>query len=387
MGPKIKICLVVGARPNIPKIAPILAGLAAHAPTIESIVVHTGQHYDPELSSLFFRDLGLEEPHWKLEVGSGSHAVQTARIMMRFEERCLSERPGAVVVAGDVNSTVACTLVAAKLGIPVAHVEAGLRSGDRSMPEEINRLVTDCIADRLYTHCAEADENLLHEGVPPERIVRAGNVMIDSLRRALPRVVPPKEAQALNLEPQGFGAVTLHRPALVDHAERFLPMLEALAQLSEDLPLLYPIHPRSWARLTTAQAQQDLNTAPTAGEARPWKGSRLFLCRPLPYLEFLWCIQNARLVVTDSGGIQEETTSLGVPCITVRQNTERAVTIREGSNQLAGLDPASVLTLARRALSRDACVRGSGPALWDGRAGERIAKDLAAWVEAGVQGA
>lgn len=367
----LKIAFVVGARPNFPKVAPILAALKSH-PQVERLLVHTGQHYDPELSSMFFEDLGIEPPDRMLGVGSGSHATQTADVMVAFERVCLEEKPAAVVVLGDVNSTVACALVAAKLHIPVAHVEAGLRSGDRTMPEELNRLVTDQLSDRLYTHCREADDNLAREGVAAEKVHFVGNVMIDTLLRLRPTSSRP--AMDLELEEQGYGLVTLHRPALVDDPAALAAMIEALVELSEGLPLLYPVHPRSRSRLAAAGHPVDEDAAISC------LGGRLYVSRPVRYLEFLWLMDHSRLVLTDSGGIQEETAVLGVPCLTIRDNTERAVTIEQGTNRLVGVDPGDVLAAAREALDAPARPDRPTPELWDGQAGARIAADLVSWL-------
>ncbi len=369
-----RIVFVVGARPNFPKVAPILAALRDHG-DVQALLCHTGQHYDPELSAMFFEDLGISEPDWLLGVGSGSHAVQTAKVMVEFEKRCLEDRPDAVVVLGDVNSTAACAMVAAKLLIPAAHVEAGLRSGDRTMPEEINRLVTDTLCDRLYTHCREADDNLVAEGVSSDRILMAGNVMIDTLLRLRPKAERPSIP---GFEPteRGYGLVTLHRPALVDHEERLRPMLAALSELSEELPLLYPVHPRTFARMRAF----GILPADASDEPQRLPGSNITVCKPIRYLQFLWLMDHARVVLTDSGGIQEETTSLGVPCVTVRPNTERAVTIREGTNDLVGMGPDAMLASARRRLAEPMPTGERVPELWDGHAGERIAADLVAWL-------
>jgi UDP-N-acetylglucosamine 2-epimerase (non-hydrolysing) len=369
---------VVGARPNFPKVAPILSALQQHD-DVAPILVHTGQHYDPELSAMFFEDLGIAPPDHLLGVGSGAHGAQTARIMLSFEELCQSVEPDAVVVIGDVNSTVACALVAAKMGIPVAHVEAGLRSGDRSMPEELNRIVTDSLSDRLYTHCREADDNLAREGVSGPLVRFVGNVMIDTLLRVRDRAEVP-DLPAAWLEPRGYGLVTLHRPALVDSVERLTPLLEALADLSDDLPLIYPVHPRTWARLRGFGLIEE---GQGPDEPLAWRGSRLLLTRPLRYVNFLWLMDHARAVLTDSGGIQEETAVLGVPCITARENTERAVTIHEGTNQLVGLSPTRLVEAARAVLAAPMPPSDRVPELWDGKAGERIAADLVGWLRAG----
>jgi UDP-N-acetylglucosamine 2-epimerase (non-hydrolysing) len=376
------ICFVVGARPNFPKVAPILHALQAEA-GVRAQLVHTGQHYDPELSSMFFEDLGIGAPDRMLGVGSGSHAEQTAKVMVAFEQHCLTDPPDAVVVLGDVNSTVACALVGAKLGIAVVHVEAGLRSGDRSMPEELNRVVTDALSDRLYTHCWEGNENLAREGVAEERVVMAGNVMIDTLLRVRGRAEPPADTGLDWLRSRSFGLVTLHRPALVDDEHRLRAMLETLRELSHEVPLLYPVHPRTRARMVgfgLLEGGREQHVALLSD-------SRLAICRPIRYLQFLWLMDNARLVVTDSGGIQEETTVLGVPCVTVRENTERAVTIREGTNQLVGLEPASVLAACRRVLTGPMPTGEKVPPGWDGQAGQRIAADLVAWLRAQGRGA
>ena len=375
MPPSLRILFVVGTRPNVPKVAPILAALKKHQ-GVEGLICHTGQHYDPELSAMFFEDLGVDAPVHHLGVGSGSHATQTAAVMVGFEEHVVKVKPDAVVVVGDVNSTMACTLVATKLHIPVAHVEAGLRSGDRSMPEEINRLVTDAVADRLYTHCREASEHLRREGVPPRKVAFVGNVMIDSLLRLRPKARPPK-LPGWSHGPGEFGLVTLHRPALVDDATRFEAMLDALSELSADLPLLYPVHPRSLLRMRDFGF---LDEDARLDDLPRFRGSDLRLCPSLRYLEFLGLLDRARLVVTDSGGIQEETAVLGVPCITVRDNTERAVTIRDGTTRLVGLSPRDMLKAARAVLVAEETPLDRAPELWDGRAGQRIADDLVHWL-------
>ncbi len=377
MPASIAIAFVVGTRPNFPKVAPMLAALQSR-PSVRPILVHTGQHYDAELSAMFFEDLGISEPDWMLGVGSGSHASQTAKVMVEFERRCLEDRPDAIVVVGDVNSTVACALVGSKLLIPVVHVEAGLRSRDRSMPEEINRLVTDVLSDRLYTHCSEAVDNLEAEGIPGDRICAVGNVMIDSLLRVRSKATAPPSLPSELLAARGFGMVTLHRPALVDHAERMRPMLDALAAISIDLPLFYPVHPRALARM----AEFGLISPSSAGDGLVrYAESQLHLCRPIRYQEFLWLLDNSRLVITDSGGIQEETTALGIPCLTVRENTERAVTIDQGTNELIGLDPDDLKAAVRRVLGSAMPTHERIPAQWDGHAGERIIDDLLPWLE------
>jgi UDP-N-acetylglucosamine 2-epimerase (non-hydrolysing) len=365
------IALVAGARPNFPKIAPLLAALRRHE-DVRPLLVHTGQHYDRELSDVFFEDLGVSEPDVMLAVGSGSHAEQTAKVMVAFEAWVQQAKPDAVLVVGDVNGTAACALVCAKLLVPIVHVEAGLRSFDRTMPEEVNRLVTDVLCDRLYTHCREADANLLREGIDPAKIVMAGNVMIDSLLRVRGRATRPALADALDLRERSYGLVTLHRPALVDDERKLGPMLDALAELSLALPLLYPVHPRTRARLD--------GFGLIAGGHGAYRGSRLFLVPPQRYLDFLALMDGARLVLTDSGGVQEETTVLSVPCLTVRENTERAVTIEHGTNRLVGLEPTDVVRAAREVLAAPMPSHGRIPPGWDGHAGERIAEDLVRWL-------
>lgn len=369
-----RIVFVVGARPNFPKVAPILAALQGYD-EVQALLCHTGQHYDPELSSMFFEDLGISEPDWLLGVGSGTHAVQTAKVMVAFEERCLADRPDAVVVLGDVNSTAACAMVAAKLLIPCAHVEAGLRSGDRTMPEEINRLVTDTLCGRLYTHCREADDNLRAEGIAEDRILMTGNVMIDTLLRMRFKAERPDIA-GWDAKASEYGLVTLHRPALVDHEDRLRPMLHALGELSQDLPLLYPVHPRTMARMRSF----GLLPEDSGDEPQVLAGTNITVCKPIRYLQFLWLMDHARLVLTDSGGIQEETTALAVPCITVRPNTERAVTVRDGTNTLVGMGPHAMLAAAKAALREPMPTGETQPELWDGQAGRRIAADLVAWL-------
>jgi UDP-N-acetylglucosamine 2-epimerase (non-hydrolysing) len=348
---------VVGARPNFVKTAPIMAALARR-PGVRQLLVHTGQHYDHAMSRVFFEELGLPEPDAFLNVGSGSHAEQTARVMLAFEPVLRAHRPDWVVLVGDVNSTMACALVCAKLGVPAAHVEAGLRSGDRSMPEEINRLVTDRLADLLLTPSRDADANLLAEGVEPRRIAFVGNVMIDTLVRMLPRAAASTALARLELPPGGYLLATLHRPANVDDPAQLRAVAAALLRAAERLPVVFPVHPRTRARLD--------------GLGLELAGERLRLAPPLGYLDFLALQRGARLVLTDSGGVQEETTYLGVPCLTARPNTERPVTITHGTNRLVASTAEAIaaavdeeLAAPRRAYER--------PELWDGAAAERIA--------------
>ena len=317
------ICYVVGARPNFMKMTPVI--LEARRRKLAHVLVHTGQHYDAQMSDIFFDELGMPQPDVSLGVGSGSHAEQTARIMMAFEKVCLDQTPPLVVVGGDVNSTLACAVVAAKLQIPVAHVEAGLRSFDRSMPEEINRVLTDHIASLLFTTEPSGNENLLQEGIPQEYIHFVGNPMIDSLRRHLDKALASRPWEKFALKPSCYGLVTLHRPANVDDPDVLFEISSALKEISEEISLLFPVHPRTRQRIE--QFGIDLGS--------------LKVAEPLGYIDFLGLMAKASLVITDSGGIQEETTALGVPCITLRLNTERPITLERGTNRLAGIKQSS----------------------------------------------
>ncbi len=345
--------MVAGARPNFMKIAPLMKALAPD-PDFQLILVHTGQHYDDNMSGQFFRDLGIPAPQFHLDVGSGSHAQQTAEIMKRLEPVLLQTKPAAVVVVGDVNSTAAAALVAKKLGIDVVHAEAGLRSFDRSMPEEINRIVTDSIADLFLVTEESGRVNLLREGVAPERIHLVGNLMIDSLRQNLERAKQSDILERLGIGGMNYGVVTLHRPANVDDPAALAEIMGALCVIAENTPLFWPVHPRTRARLESGST------------AMP---RELRLLEPLGYLDFLALEAGAAIVLTDSGGIQEESTVLGVNCLTVRDNTERPVTIEMGTNRLAGTKKASILAAWDE--MRDAPRGGQIPPLWDGRAGER----------------
>ena len=353
-----KIIHVVGARPNFMKVAPVMTALSSYH-HIQQQLVHTGQHYDANMSDIFFRQLDLPEPDVNLGVGSASHAMQTAQIMMQFERVILEHKPDLVLVYGDVNSTVAAALVCAKLGVTVGHVEAGLRSFDRTMPEEINRLMTDHIADMLFTPSVDGNENLAREGVGREKIHFVGNVMIDTLVRLLPAAAENDALTRLALQPQQYGLVTLHRPSNVDDPVMLRQIIDTLTDIAQKVPLLFPIHPRTRQRLQT------LNLQPAI--------SNLQLVAPLGYLDFLALQKHARLVITDSGGIQEETTYLGVPCLTVRQNTERPVTITMGTNILVGQDMERLRQEVLRMLD-GVHKQGQAPPLWDGKAGERIAR-------------
>ena len=361
MGDVTELVCVVGARPNFMKMAPILDALRAY-PSVNPVLVHTGQHYDEAMSRVFFTELGLPRPDRNLEVGSDNHARQTARVMEAFDAMLDERSAGMVVVVGDVNSTLACSLVAVKRGIRVAHVEAGLRSRDRSMPEEINRLVTDAISDLLFATSPDAVENLLAEGVERSKIHLVGNPMIDTLKRHLASARDRRTPERFGATARGYAVVTLHRPSNVDQEEGLARILDALRSLSLRLPVLFPVHPRTRERMARI------------GFRAP---DRLTVCDPLGYLDFLGLLDSARLVLTDSGGIQEETTALGVPCLTLRANTERPITIEEGTNRLLGDDPAAIMP-AVEAILGGAFPPARSPRLWDGRAGERIAAVLAA---------
>jgi UDP-N-acetylglucosamine 2-epimerase (non-hydrolysing) len=359
----LKVIHVVGARPNFMKVAPVVAATGRRGREFQSLLVHTGQHYDAQMSDAFFRDLALPAPDIHLGVGSGSHAAQTANIMLRFEPVVVSEKPDWVVVVGDVNSTLACALVCAKLGVRVAHVEAGLRSRDRTMPEEINRVLTDQIADLLLTPSPDADENLIAEGIPPARIRLVGNVMIDSLYTHLERAKQSPVRAQLGVKEQPYAVVTLHRPANVDDAHTLAGILAALAQLSAVLPVIFPVHPRTRQRLTEFDLLAGLST----------RAPQLQLIEPLGYLDFLRLFSGARLVLTDSGGLQEETTALDIPCLTLRANTERPITVTHGTNRVVGTDPARIISAAHDALDHPPA---SHPPLWDGQAADRILNAL-----------
>jgi len=368
------VLCVVGARPNFMKMAPMLRALSGQVPPLRSLLVHTGQHYDADMNDRLFADLRLPIPDINLEVGSGTHAVQTAEVMRRFEPVVDTHRPSCVVVVGDVNSTLACTLVAVKKGVPVAHVEAGLRSFDRSMPEEINRVLTDQIADLLYTTERVARDNLVREGIEESRAHFVGNVMIDSLLANRALAVPPEETlRRGGIEvstfdiTRGFGVVTLHRPSNVDDAVTLGALLAVLREVSERLPLLFALHPRTRANIDRF------------GLAALVSGPRIAVLPPQGYLEMLGLMAGATLVLTDSGGMQEETTALGVPCLTLRENTERPITIEQGTNTLVGRDRAAIVREVGEILSGRG-KRGRVPELWDGRAAERIATHLAEWL-------
>jgi UDP-N-acetylglucosamine 2-epimerase (non-hydrolysing) len=343
------------------KVAPIVEAMKRREREFTPLVVHTGQHYDAAMSDAFFRDLDLPQPNVYLGVGSASHAVQTAAVMQSFEPVVLREKPDWVLVVGDVNSTLACALVCVKLGVKVAHVEAGLRSRDHTMPEEINRLLTDQIADLLFTPSEDADRNLLAEGIPAERIRLVGNIMIDSLLTHLPRARESNIGKDLGLSDGEYAVLTLHRPSNVDDVNNFGRILGALEEISKQLPIIFPVHPR------TRKMIAELGYSDRVG-----KSTALRLIEPLGYVDFLSLYSKARLVLTDSGGIQEETTVLGIPCLTLRENTERPITVEMGTNVVVGTDPKRIVGAAQEALNKKSKPSHPIPPLWDGHTAERI---------------
>lgn len=357
----LKVINVVGARPNFMKVAPIVAAMKKRPDRFLPLVVHTGQHYDSAMSDSFFRDLELPEPDTHLGVGSASHAAQTAAVMERFEPVILREKPDWVLVVGDVNSTIACALVCVKLGVKVAHVEAGLRSRDRTMPEEINRLLTDQISDLLFTPSPDANDNLLAEGIPRERIRFVGNVMIDSLQTNLNAARARSTREQFGLSGVKYALLTLHRPSNVDLRESFERILDALEVIAAKLPILFPVHPRT--RKTIAE----LGLSPRVESMKD-----LLMVEPLGYLSFLNLMSNASFVLTDSGGIQEETTALHIPCLTLRENTERPITVEMGTNVVVGTETARIIRAAMAVLNGSAKRVLHRPPLWDGRTAERI---------------
>jgi UDP-N-acetylglucosamine 2-epimerase (non-hydrolysing) len=366
VSPPRKILHVVGARPNFMKIDPLMRAIEAAGFAAQRLL-HTGQHYDVALSDVFFTDLGMRRPDIQLGVGSGSHAEQTGKVMIAFEKVCLEERPDLVVVAGDVNSTLACAIDCAKLRIPCAHVEAGLRSFNLDMPEEVNRLVTDRLCDILFTPSPDADENLRREGTPEARIFRVGNLMIDTLLAHLARARSTGAPAKLGVEPGKYAVLTLHRPSNVDDRRVLAALLDALDEIQRELPIVFPVHPRTRKRLE----EWGLGGRLAAMGA-------LKLCEPLGYLEFLGLTAQARLVLTDSGGLQEETTGLGVPCLTLREETERPITVSEGTNTLVGGEVRSIVAEVQEVIAGRG-KSGRIPALWDGKAAERAAAALREW--------
>ena len=369
------VMCIVGARPNFMKMAPILRAMKSHMPPIPVLLVHTGQHYDKDMSDRLFEELDLPRPDVNLEVGSATHAIQTAEVMRRFEPVLDQHNPSCVLVVGDVNSTLACTLVAVKKGIPVTHVEAGLRSYDRSMPEEINRILTDQMADRLYTTERSALDNLVREGIAADRVQFVGNVMIDSLlankahaRSARDTLVACDADVSVLGHAQGYGVVTLHRPSNVDQPDTLKEMLEILGEVAVKLPLVFALHPRTRNNIDRFNLLGLVDAA------------RMVLLPPQGYLEMLGLMAGASLVLTDSGGLQEETTALGVPCLTLRENTERPITVQEGTNTLVGRNRGAIIGQVDEILAGRG-KRGRVPELWDGRAAQRIAADLWQWLQ------
>ncbi|CAN5480004.1 UDP-N-acetylglucosamine 2-epimerase (non-hydrolyzing) [soil metagenome] len=361
----LKVLLIAGARPNFMKVAPIFAEMNRRPAEFLPMIVHTGQHYDAAMSDSFFDDLGMPKPDVHLGVGSGSHAVQTAKIMTEFEPVVLEHKPDWVLVVGDVNSTIACALVSVKLGIKVAHVEAGLRSRDRAMPEEINRILTDSISDILFTTSQDADDNLRQEGIPAERVKFVGNVMIDSLLEHLKIAENSTVREDLGIAAGEYAVTTLHRPSNVDEKDVFSGILDALLSVSEKLPIIFPVHPRTRAKIAEF------------GFADEIERSNIRLVDPLGYHDFMRLYSGAKLVLTDSGGLQEETTVLGIPCLTLRLNTERPVTIELGTNVLVGTDPAKIKRSASDALDGKTSPGSTRvPPLWDGKAAGRICDEL-----------
>jgi len=403
---------IVGARPNFMKIAPLVKAIKEHnqtgiSPHLDQIIVHTGQHYDEKMSELFFDHLGLPKPDINLEVGSASHAVQTAEIMIRFEKVLLQYQPDAIIVVGDVNSTIACTLVASKIQYPasnlrlatcnskrrrplIVHVEAGLRSFDRTMPEEINRILTDQLSDLLFTTEEDANENLKREGISSEKIFFVGNVMIDTLFQHLEKAKKSDILNRLGLinqrlrtSDQGlstrdyalstpYAVLTLHRPSNVDHKETFLNILEALKEISQKIPIIFPAHPRTQNRIKLFHLDQYFKRFSTFNLQLATCNSGIYCIEPLGYLDFLWLMANAKLVLTDSGGIQEETTVLGVSCVTIRENTERPITVKMGTNIVAGTKKENIINTALSQLNKLNNASNPIPPLWDGQAAKRI---------------
>ena len=356
-----KVLHIVGARPNFMKVAPIHRAISERG-ALQQCLVHTGQHYDVKMSDVFFTDLGMPAPDIHLGIGSGSHAEQTAKVMIELEKVFLAQKPDLVSVVGDVNSTLSAALVAVKMHIPIAHVEAGLRTFDNRMPEEVNRILTDRISDLLLTPSADADANLIREGLEPSRIRLVGNVMIDSLLGAREQALKLSTLKDLGLSPRAYAVCTLHRASNVDDAKVLSGLLSALVHVAQRLPVVFPVHPRTRKRMTELGLSATLERTPG-----------LRLVDPMGYLEFLALTSQARLVFTDSGGLQEETTVLGIPCLTVRENTERPITVDVGTNQVVGTDPARIQQAADRIIDGHE-KKGRVPDYWDGRSGERIAR-------------
>ncbi len=362
--------LVAAARPNFMKVAPLYHALKSEG-WCEILLVHTGQHYDPNMSDAFFADLELPHPDYNLDVGSGTHAEQTAGVMVAHERICLERRPDVIVVVGDVNSTLACSVVAAKLGIPIAHLEAGLRSGDRAMPEEINRILTDAISDILWTPSPDGDENLKAEGISEDRIVRVGNIMIDAFELLRDKIEKQNTAERFGLKPSEYGVVTIHRPSNVDDPDKLAMVVDQLQAVAEILPIIFAVHPRTRANLVRAGLEERLSATPG-----------LQLCDPLSYVEFMGLVTSARLVITDSGGVQEETTYLSIPCLTLRDSTERPITVTQGTNRLTEWQN---LVGSVQEVVAGKWPKGTRPEYWDGQTASRVAKSLKAFCESKEQ--
>jgi UDP-N-acetylglucosamine 2-epimerase (non-hydrolysing) len=354
-----RILNIVGARPNFMKIAPLMTAMLK-SELIEPILIHTGQHYDEKMSKLFFEELEIPKPEVNLGVGSGSQAKQVAKIMEGFDDICEQYKPDAILVVGDVNSTMACSIVAAKLGIKIIHMEAGLRSYDRRMPEEINRIVTDSLADLLLTPSDDGTENLLKEGISPDKIKLVGNIMIDTLLHFLPKAEKSDVLDNLNIKPKEYVAVTLHRPSTVDDEDNLKSVLDTLSKIQEKIKIVFPIHPRTRKNIELFGLNKIIENS-----------SNLILTEPLGYLDFQKLMSNSKFIITDSGGVQEETTALKIPCITVRENTERPVTIWEGTNEIVGFDMEKLLFFANKAISND-WKESRIPKYWDGKTAERV---------------
>ena len=354
-----RILNIVGARPNFMKIAPLMTAMLK-SELIEPILIHTGQHYDEKMSKLFFEELEIPKPEVNLGVGSGSQAKQVAKIMEGFDDICEQYKPDAILVVGDVNSTMACSIVAAKLGIKIIHMEAGLRSYDRRMPEEINRIVTDSLADLLLTPSEDGTENLLKEGISPDKIKLVGNIMIDTLLHFLPKAEKSDVLEKLSISKNEYVAVTLHRPSTVDDADNLKSVLETLGKIQEKIKIVFPIHPRTRKNIELYGLNKLVE-----------ESSNLILTEPLGYLDFQKLMSNSKFMITDSGGVQEETTALKIPCITVRENTERPVTIWEGTNEIVGFDMEKLLFYANKAISGD-WKESRIPQYWDGKTAERV---------------